>query len=268
MNYAFVSFSCPDADLLTVLRMAQQYGYSGFEARCDCGHRHGIELDITPEQIIDIKTAFQASGVKLQCISVSCRYSNPVTVQANITETIAYIRLAQALEVPFIRIFCGYIPEGAGREETRTLIVESLRSLAASAAQAGVVLAVETHDDWSDPLEMAAIMSAVNHPSIGVVWDIMHTYRTGKTSMEEAYRILQPWIHHVHIHDGSLDPDTLVFLPIGTGDIDHKEALRILIQHKYTGFLSGEWLDWEPASLHLPREIEAMRGYEKELLTE
>jgi sugar phosphate isomerase/epimerase len=265
MKYAFVSFSCPDADLPATLRLAQEYGYSGFEARCGSGHSHGIELNISPAQIQHIKIAFKTSGIKLPCISVSCRYSDPTTVKANMAETLAYIQLAQALEVPLIRIFCGYIPEGAGREETRALIVESLQSLAASAAQAGVVLAVETHDDWSDPQEMAAIMSAVNHPSIGVVWDIMHTYRTGQTTMEDAYRILQPWIHHVHIHDGLLDPNKLVFLPIGTGEIDHRAAVRILLEHEYNGFLSGEWIDWEPASLHLPREIEAMRRYEKDV---
>lgn len=44
MNYAFMSFSCPEADLKTALKTAEDLGYSGFEPRVDSGHRHGIEL--------------------------------------------------------------------------------------------------------------------------------------------------------------------------------------------------------------------------------
>jgi hypothetical protein len=32
----------------------------------------------------------------------------------------------------------------------------------------------------------------------------------------------------------------------------------------YEGFLSGEWIRWEPYDQHLPREIETMRRYESE----
>lgn len=31
MNYSFMSFSCPEADLKTALQMAQRYGFRGFE---------------------------------------------------------------------------------------------------------------------------------------------------------------------------------------------------------------------------------------------
>ena len=31
------------------------------------------------------------------------------------------------------------------------------------------------------------------------------------------------------------------------------------------GYLSGEWIGWEPYAVHLPRELAAMRAYEREL---
>ncbi|WP_168735979.1 sugar phosphate isomerase/epimerase family protein [Cohnella fermenti] len=268
MKYAFVSFSCPNAPLASILRMAQEYGYAGFEARCGFGHAHGIGLDLTDEQIADIRRDFAVGGISLACLSVSCHYSNPLTVDLNIDETKAYIRLAQKLDVPFLRVFCGVIPSSLDREEARRQVAQSLRELAPVAEQAGVHLLAETHDDWSDPKEMAAVMREVNHPSVGVVWDVMHTLRGGGTAMEAAYRILEPWIRHVHIHDGLLDLSRLTFLPIGEGDIDHRPVVRILLDHGYEGFVSGEWLDWEPAETHLPREIEAMRRYENEILAQ
>ena len=267
MKYAFVSFSCPDANLATALEMARTYGYSGIEARSGVGHHHGIELGLAPDEIAHIRESFQASGIALPCLGISCRYSKPETVDSNIDETMAYIQLAHLLGVPLLRVFCGEIPGGAerDRDETRARIVAALKQLAPAAADAGVTLAVETHDDWSDPEEMAAIMRAVDHPAVGVVWDVMHTLRGGNASMEEAYHVLKPWIRHVHFHDGLLDRAQLTFLPVGQGEIDHRPVVRILLENHYEGHVSGEWLDWEAPELHLPREIAAMLRYEREL---
>ncbi|MDI4645129.1 sugar phosphate isomerase/epimerase family protein [Cohnella hashimotonis] len=264
MKYAFVSFSCPEASLAEVLRMARDYNYDGFEARCGFGHGHGIEVSLTAEACADVKQAFADGGVVLQVLSVSCRYANPDTVAENIALTRDYIQLAQRLAVPLLRVFCGEITAGRSREASRLQIVAALRELAPLAEAAGVTLAVETHDDWSDPAEMRTVMEAVDHPSVGVVWDLMHTLRGGGTPMEEAYRLLSPWLKHVHFHDGLLELDRLVFLPLGEGEIDHRPAVKILIQNRYQGYLSGEWLDWEPPQLHLPRELQSMLRYEQE----
>jgi hypothetical protein len=35
----------------------------------------------------------------------------------------------------------------------------------------------------------------------------------------------------------------------------------------YAGFLSGEWIEWQPAELHLPRELAAMKSYEDNAVT-
>ena len=55
------------------------------------------------------------------------------------------------------------------------------------------------------------------------------------------------------------------FLPIGTGGYDHRRTLELLQNASYTGYLSGEWINWEPPLTHLPRELAAMRAYEAEL---
>ena len=265
MKYSFVSFSCPDADLSALLAMASEFGYDGAEIRSGAGHRHGIELGLSPEAIADIRQRFAASGVFPICLSVSCHYSDSATLPSNLEETRSYLRLAEALGFPLLRVFCGVLPQGSDRSRVREQIAASLRELAPLAAESNVVLAVETHDDWSDPREMASVLSAVNHPAVGVVWDVMHTLRGGKTSMEEAYRILKPWLRHVHIHDGLLDPNRLVFRPIGQGEIDHRPVVRLLANDRYEGFLSGEWLDWEAPEVHLPRELSTMRQYEREV---
>ena len=72
----------------------------------------------------------------------------------------------------------------------------------------------------------------------------------------------QPWIRHVHIHDGTNNPNALEFRAFGAGEYDLATVFRSLIADRYTGYLSGEWINWEAAEIHLPREIQAMRAFE------
>ncbi len=50
---------------------------------------------------------------------------------------------------------------------------------------------------------------------------------------------------------------------MGTGQIDHKQVIELLATTEFDGFLSGEWIDWEPYETHLPREVAVLRGYEQ-----
>jgi sugar phosphate isomerase/epimerase len=74
---------------------------------------------------------------------------------------------------------------------------------------------------------------------------------------------VRPWIGHVHFHDGSASLDKLELLPIGQGGIDHRRSVQLLEGMPYTAYLSGEWINWEPYEVHLPRELAAMKAYEQ-----
>lgn len=130
------------------------------------------------------------------------------------------------------------------------------------AAERGVVLCMETHDDWCDPSHVAAVLSRVDHPAVAANWDIMHPVRTGAATMTSAFRTLWPYIRHVHVHDGKTQDAKLVLVPIGSGDIDHRDALSLLRDAEYGGFISGEWIDWEPWEVHLPRELDTLKRFE------
>ena len=65
------------------------------------------------------------------------------------------------------------------------------------------------------------------------------------------------------MHDGV--GSNVKFGPIGTGDIDHKRAVELLLSAGFEGYLSGEWINWEPSDIHLPRELHTMKGSEQEL---
>jgi sugar phosphate isomerase/epimerase len=84
-------------------------------------------------------------------------------------------------------------------------------------------------------------------------------------SMGESFRILRPWIRHVHIHDGTTNTGVLEFKASGEGEYDLDTVFRSLLADEYKGYISGEWINWEPAREHLPGKIKRMRTFETDL---
>lgn len=265
MNYAFMSFSAPQLALDELLALAAGLGYQGIEPRIDSNHAHGIELATTPAQRRAIRDRAEASGVALCCIATSCKYADPTTAPQWVENTRRCIELAASIGAPRLRVFGGAIPTGFAREDAIALVAQSLASVADEAAQHGVTICLETHDDWTNPAHVVAVMRQADHPAIAVNWDYQHTTRLGQATVDAAFAALQPWIRHVHFHDGENRADKLVFLPIGAGDYDNRRVVELLSQTGYNGFLSGEWINWEPYEVHLPRELAAMRQLEREI---
>ena len=262
MKYAFMTFSTPELTLAEVLATAREYGYDGIEPRLDAQHRHGIEVATSAAERAAIRQQVAESGIALACLATSLSYADPAKTEAMLAGTHERIDLAGDLGVPVIRVFGGGIPAGVSRETAIDLLITSLRSVADHAARRGVTVAMETHDDWCDPQHVAAVMRSVNHPSIAVNWDIMHPVRTGFATIEASFAALRPWIRHLHLHDGV--GTAVKMVPIGTGEIDHRRAVELLLAINFTGYLSGEWINWEDYRIHLPRELATLKRYEKE----
>lgn len=264
MKYSFMSFSCPELSLDEMLSLAARLGYDAIEPRITAGHSHGVEPEVRIAARNEIRKKVEDAGIALSCIATSCRYAEPATSQQQCEQTLRAIDLAGDVGCSRVRVFGGTIPAGVSREEAVDLVVQSLTSAAGHAAERGVTLCMETHDSWCDPSHVAEVMRRVDHPAIAVNWDIMHPVRVAGSTMDEAYETLKPWIGHVHFHDGVTEGGSSKLVPIGQGDIDHRRAVELLKGASYDGYLSGEWINWEPYETHLPRELETMKRYEEE----
>jgi sugar phosphate isomerase/epimerase len=263
MKFSFTTFSMPRSTLEQILATARELGYEGVEPRLDARHAHGIEVTTPAAGRQVIREQVQAAGISLACISTPCSFSNPATAAAQVDLCRRYIDLAADLGCGRIRVFGGEVPDGLQRDGSLQCLIDSLRALAPYARQRSVTVCLETHDAWCDTAIVAFVMDEVHHPGAGVVWDIMHTQRSGHATPEEAYRILRPYIRHVHVHDGLARTDVLRIVPTGTGDFDHSAILRSLRNDHYPGFVSGEWIEscMEPELFqgHLRRELQALR---------
>ncbi|MGL5930740.1 MAG: sugar phosphate isomerase/epimerase family protein [Dermatophilaceae bacterium] len=264
MRYQFNSYSMPDADLDTLFSAAHRYGYDGVELRLTEGHRHGVEPDLSATARARVRRQIDASGLRVDCLCSSARLAVPSTAESALAETERALSLAADIGARYVRVFGGPVPDDTSRNRAGEALVDGLRRAGAGAAGRGVTVLLETHDDWAAPATVARIMSEVGHPTaVGVLWDVWHTGRTGRSSVGDAHAILEPWIRHVQMHDGMLRQDRLAWRRIGQGEVDHLEMLACLLASGYDGAVSGEWIDWEPADEHLPRELATMRHYEQ-----
>lgn len=260
-----MSFSLPEATWPELVDAAARYGYGGLEPRVGGNHGHGVEIDTTAGQRKEIRDIAASQGVEVACVATSCQFADPA--KAAETAQLAHdaITLANDLGSTRLRVFGGKFPDTMSREDATEQVATSLSSIADEAAAAGVILCLETHDAWTTPSHVAEVMRRVNHPAIAVNWDVMHPPRTGGSTLEGAYDELRQWVQHTHIHDSTTRPDKLDFTPMGEGDMDHRVVLSLLQQDGYDGWLSGEWIGWEPGDVHLPREIAVLKQYEAEL---
>ncbi|MFA5858081.1 MAG: sugar phosphate isomerase/epimerase family protein [Elusimicrobiota bacterium] len=264
MKYSFMSFSCPELSLKELLDTAKRFGYDGIEPRAESKHNHGVEIETDKSTREKIKSEVSQSGIALSCIATSCKYSDPSTAEQNVGQTLKFIDLAGDVGVTKIRVFGGIIPKEITRDVSMASIVKSLSSVAEHAKTRGVDVCMETHDNWCDPKHVAEIMKKVNHPNIAVNWDIAHPVTNKLATIRESFDTLRQWIKHVHFHDISVQEGKKnELVPIGQGVVDHKAAVLALRELGYTGYLSGEWIKWEPWEKHLPREIAAIKEFDK-----
>jgi len=262
MKYSFMSFSCPQLTLGELLATARRFGYEGVEPRIDRQHKHGVEISASAAQCKEIKKQAAGNGITLSCIATSCAFADPDITKQNVEHALKCVDLAADVGAGRIRVFGGSLAKDQKREEAVRIVADALRAVADHAKGRGVTVCMETHDDWCLPEDVAAVMRLANHPAVAVNWDIMHPVRVCKLTMDQAFETLKPWIRHLHIHDGV--PGSAQLVPIGSGGIDHKRAVELLLTIPYEGYLSGEWINWsDPYEKHLPRELAIMKSYER-----
>ena len=265
MKYAFMSFSCPEYTFQEMAVLAVRFGYDGVEPRIDSGHNHGVERDASAAARRQVRATAAEHGIEICCVATSCRFSDPGTVAENVRQAREAIALAADLGSPCIRVFGGALPEDVSRDEAIEQVAAALGELAPAAAKAGVTVALETHDDWCHPTHVAAVMEKVADPAVAVNWDVMHPVRRGGATVEFAHRSLAPWIRHLHVHDGREKDGKVQFCEMGKGIVDHRTAIRCMVEDGYEGYVSGEWIHWaEPVDIYLPRERAMLREYERE----
>jgi sugar phosphate isomerase/epimerase len=255
MKPGFMSSVYPQQTLQELIETARRTGYQGLEFRVEWGHKHGIELGATPEQLRVARQALKDGGVAASCVATSVRFNSPDPAEhlPQRESLRKYIALAAEVGAPYLRTFSDSVPEEdeAARNAVLSLAAESYASVDDWAQQHGVEVLVETHTNMRAHWAMQ-ILEQANAKYLQVLWHIGHHLRRGQ-SVEEAYRYLQGHVRHVHFTARPDDEEV--------SDADNQRMFDLLAADGFAGFMSVEIINPEDPEAVLELHMRKYREY-------
>lgn len=261
MKLSFSTLGCPGWSLGEVIEAAVRHGYQGVELRGIDGVLDLRKLpDFSPGHIAQSRTLFDEAGIEAIGLDSSARLSQqePEQVAVHQEEARDYIVMAGDMGVPLVRVFGGHLSDGTAFEDGAGRLADALRSLGDLAAEKGVSIVLETHDDFLTGKAVSEVLARAGHEALGAIWDVSNCFWTGEP-IERTAELLRPYLKLVHIKDSVRIGGKTRPVLLGEGRVPIRDALDALACLGYDGYLSLEWEKfWEP---DIPEPEEAFGQY-------
>lgn len=282
MKLAFTTLGCPEWDLETALARGREMGFDGIDFRGLGPHRFDeskgryvdFDLDITrtgafTDDLDATRGRIRDSGLEVAGLSSGVRFVSLAGADRAkmLDEGRRYIALAKELGCGMVRVFGGgFNAEKKAQADATGEIVSGLKELAPAAADAGVVIGLETHDNWTATDTMRPIFEQVDSPAVGALWDVNHPLRSAGESPEMTWANIGSWICYTHFKDSAVGEDGKVSHKLqGEGTLPLQKFVDVLARGGYDGWLTLELEKmWHPeipeAEVAFPAYVEAMRA--------
>jgi sugar phosphate isomerase/epimerase len=233
-----------------IIGIASANSYDGVEIRAASGT---VELWNLPEfsgaGLGETACKFKDNGLVVVGVGTSINFckADAAHRKAGLETAKIYFEIANGLDCPYIRLFGGPLPATQGYLDSIHWSREGYEQLCELAGQAGITPLIETHDDFSVAPRVLDILDGVSASNIGVIWDILHSYRFGEP-LQTTYDKLKDKIKHVHIKDSAeFSAAGFDLTLVGEGKVPVLDSIDILRRGGYEGFISFEWEKlWHP----------------------
>ena len=163
-----------DWDVPTIIKNLAEAQYDAVELRTT--HKHGVEITLPAAQRAVVKKQFADSPVKIGGMGTTCEFHSPdpAIVRKNIDETKEWVKLAQDLGAPSVKVRPNGAPKTVPQEKTLEQIGTSLAECGTFARDHGIVIQLEVHgDDVSSrvPNIKTIFDYGGNHPNVRACWN-------------------------------------------------------------------------------------------------
>lgn len=271
MKFTLNTLGCPGWTLERAACAAREYGYDGVDLRLLDGEVATPELIWENRERIRRLFGPNASDrLPITVLATSAHFSMTDGSERGQNEALVrqYIDLAAELAIPVVRVFGGKRPPGVDVPQSIENVAQSLNRLVREAERAGVVVSLETHDDFSSAIVVAEVLKRAPSLSIGATWDLHHTYHAGERN-EEVWQLIGSRTVNVHVKDARRNPESRAgwdLVLLGEGEVPIKHGLQLLRERGYAGYVSVEWeKKWHPElpepEIAFPQHISLMRTY-------
>ena len=266
---AFSTLGCPLWSWKAILEAADKLGFAGLELRGIAGE---MDLPKVPElqgsRLAGTKRDLAALGIVITDLGASARMheKEKAARDQQLDEGRRFIDLAQALSVPYVRMFGDKLAPDEPKEDVMKRIVEGFQQMAALAKAAGVTVLIESHGDFTGSADLDAILTRVGSDAFALLWDAHHTFVAGGEAPADTWKRLGPQVRHTHLKDSVPEGAERRYVLTGTGQVPVKEQVRVLASGGYKGFYCFEWeKKWHPEieepEVAFPHYAKTMREY-------
>lgn len=247
MRLAFSTLGVPGLPLDSVLQLATDNGFQGVELRAREGEPVTTALDADARAAVTAR--FADAGIEPLTVAAYARVAADGDDAPVLEDVRAHVRLAADIGAPFVRVFPGGAdlpPAQADENAVRRLV-----TLAPFAAGLGVRVLLETHDSHSRAADASRVAALVGHEGVGVIWDLMHTWRGGETPAD-SFAAAAPYLGYVQVKDIA-SQDRTTPLALGDGVLPLRDCVDALAAGGYDGWLCWEYeAAWYPEAAPYP----------------
>jgi sugar phosphate isomerase/epimerase len=234
----------------------------GFDAIEWRGGTEGhVDPTWSPRQRRDLRRQMTDRGVRALCVTAYTSFVSPNLRDRtrSVEDLVRHIELASDLGAPFVRAFAGVREDDAPEQDLYLRVVSELAGVVDFAVEAGVVIAIEQHDDFDRATQIGAILDLLDHPGLGAVWDVANGWAAGE-SPHVGLEAIRGRICYAQLKDGSGPREDWWPTSFGSGDVPLAAAIRELHSTGKPVPISIEWLrawsaDLAPPEIGLPESL-------------
>jgi sugar phosphate isomerase/epimerase len=226
-----------DKSVAKQIKVLKDLGQNYVEFRS--GDGKGI-AEYTLEEAIVLKKTLDEAGIKVSAIGSPI---GKIKITEDFTDHFELykhvVELAHILDTHYIRMFSFYIPSGHNPEDYKEEVFLRIDKMVEYAKENGVILLHENEKDIYGDIasRCEALMGEFYGEHFKLTFDFANFIQCNEDTLE-AFHMLKPYIHYVHIKD-ALCSNHEVVLP-GKGDGNIYSILNMLDDMGYDGFLSLE----------------------------
>jgi sugar phosphate isomerase/epimerase len=255
MKFGFSTISCPTWDFDTIVARAKEYGYDGVEVRGFLNESVLTAANVFLTDAAKVRRTFEDAGIEICCLASSIAMTQHRRTDKRLAGDLKmFVDTAREVGCAMVKIFDTQVKPGQSRASTGVIFGDWLLPLADYAAERDIVIVVENALSFRAAKEMWAIVDRLNHPSIGVCWDVFNASMIGETPWQSV-PVLNNRILYTQVKDAKLGALGATYTKLGEGDVPVRKFLTRLRGVGYTGYVTLEWEKaWLP-NLAEPEEI-------------
>jgi len=262
MKLAFTSLAYPELTLSEVLERTRRFGFDGLELRVADDGQHLKPMYPVPRQELEL---IKSSGVRLSNLAGYASFAMPNDQErARNEETLrTLILIARELEAPGVRVYGGRVTDDVDKAAER--IITSLNRVADFAEDNGVVIMMETHDDWVKAVNLRKLLNGLDG-RIGILLDFANVVAAGE-NLDNVLELVKDRVKHVHVKNFKLVNGKIRYTTPddSAGLVPIRRVIDYLRGIGFNGYLSVEWeKKWhpelEPGDEVLPKYLSYLRA--------